>query len=120
MTTRVVAGCRPGPLGRASRLLLALALACGVVLTSALLGTRPAYAADDLVQSLDLKYTLQPSGNLHVQETWVWQFGSSSGRHGIDRFLVIREPYDDTQDAVYTVTNIDVTSPDSDVNTDWK
>ena len=120
MTTPAVAAPRHRRLDRASRLLLALALACGVVLTSALLGTRPAYAADDLVQSLDLKYTLQPSGNLHVQETWVWQFGSNSGRHGIDRFLVIREPYDDKQDAVYTVTNINVTSPDSGVSTEWK
>src|SRR3954452_7934664 len=120
MTTRAVAARGPRPLDRAARLLLAFVLACGVVITSALLGTRPAYAADDLVQSLDLKYKLQPSGNLHVQETWVWQFGSNSGRHGICRFLVIREPYDDKQDAVYTVTNINVTSPDSGVSTEWK
>lgn len=115
MTTR--AAVLPGPVGRVSRLLLALFLACGMVLTAALMGTRPAYAADDLVQSLDLKYTLQPSGILHVQETWVWQFGDGSGRHGIKRNLVVREPYDDKQDAVYTISNVHVSSPDG-VNTD--
>lgn len=106
------------PSSRAARLLLALFLACGVVLISLVVGTRPAHAADDLVRSLNVRYTVQPSGNLHVEETWVWQFGDDSGRHGIDRFLVIREPYDDDQDAVYTPTNIEVTSPDG-VSTDW-
>jgi uncharacterized membrane protein YgcG len=108
----------PVALGRGTRLLLALFLATGVVLVSALVGTRPAYAADDLVRSLDIRYTVQPSGSLRVQETWVWQFGDDSGRHGIDRYLVIREPYDDEQDAVYTPTNIEVSSPDG-VSTEW-
>ena len=43
-------------------------------------------------------------GVLRVTETIVWRFGDDSGRHGIDRFIVTREPYDDEQDAVYTVT----------------
>jgi hypothetical protein len=110
-------------LGRGSRLLLALFLACGVVLTSALIGTRPAYAATaDLVKSLDVAYAVQPDGTLRVKETWVWQFGSDSGRHGIKRNLVVREPWseqgkDTDQDAVYTLSNLQVTSPDG-VNTD--
>ncbi len=104
--------------GRLSRLLLALFLACGVVLASVLLGTRPAQAATaDLVRSLDVDYTVRPSGVLSVKETWVWQFGSESGRHGIKRNLVVREPYDDDQDAIYTITKLQVTSPD-DVSTD--
>ncbi len=115
---------RPAPVGRAVRLLLALFLACGVVLTSALMGTRAAYAATpDLVRSLDIDYTVTPTGTLQVKETWVWQFGSDSGRHGIKRYLVVREPWadeqgkDTDQDAVYTLSNVKVTSPDG-VNTD--
>ena len=46
MTRPAVAAARPALPGRAARLLLALLLACGVVLTRALLGARPAYAAD--------------------------------------------------------------------------
>ena len=118
MTRPAVAATRPSSgLGGASRLLLALFLACGVVLTSALVGARPAYAADDVVRSLDVEYTVNPSGILSVKETWVWQFGSSSGRHGIKRTLVVREPWseqgkDTDQDAVYTLSNVQVTSPD--------
>ncbi|MGI3780789.1 MAG: DUF2207 domain-containing protein, partial [Janthinobacterium lividum] len=117
------AAVRPARLGGAVRLLLALFLACGVVLTSALLGARPAYAATpDLVKSLDIAYTVQADGTLQVKETWVWQFGSDSGRHGIRRNLVVREPWleqgkDTDQDAVYTLSNLAVTSPDG-VNTD--
>ena len=109
---------RPARLGGLVRLLLALFLASGVVLTSALLGARPAYAATpDLVRSLDVDYTVNPSGILSVKETWVWQFGSESGRHGIKRTLVVREPWsqdgkDTDQDAVYTLSNVKVTSPD--------
>ncbi|SDU91911.1 Predicted membrane protein [Microlunatus sagamiharensis] len=123
MSSRARAALLPAPLGRAGRLLAALLLACGVVLTTLALGARPAYAAtSDLVRSLDVAYTVNPSGVLSVKETWVWQFGSESGRHGIKRTLVVREPWsengkDTDQDAVYTLSNIRVSSPDG-VNTD--
>ncbi|SEQ73016.1 DUF2207 domain-containing protein [Microlunatus flavus] len=123
MTTRAAVAAPTRTPGRASRLLLALLLACGAVLTGLVVGTRPAYAATpDLVRSLDVDYTVNPSGTLTVKETWVWQFGSDSGRHGIKRFLVTREPWaeqgkDTDQDAVYTVSNIKVTSPTG-ANTD--
>ena len=69
------------------------------------------------MRSLDVDYTVNASGILSVKETWVWQFGSESGRHGIKRTLVVREPWsekgkDTDQDAVYTVSNVEVTSPD--------
>ena len=32
-------------------------------------------------------------GVLQAKETIVWRFGSDSGRHGIDRYFVTREPY---------------------------
>jgi len=59
-------------------------------------------------------YAVDTAGVLHVQETIVWRFGTNSGRHGIDRVLVRREPWGSTnQDALYGITKIDVTSPDA-------
>ena len=63
---------------------------------------------------------MQPSGVLRVTEKIVWRFGDNSGRHGIQRFIVTREPYDDDEDAVYQITHIDITSPDPDVSTEWE
>ena len=40
---------------------------------------------------------------MKVKETIVYRFGEGSGRHGIERYFVTREPYDETQDAVYKV-----------------
>ncbi len=104
---------------RTARLLLALAftLAAAVGLTS--LTASPAYAADDQIDSYTITYDMQPSGVLKATETLVWRFGSNSGRHGIKRNFVVREKYDDTQDAVYTVDNIAVTSPDRSISTQF-
>lgn len=102
---------RPAPLSRAVRLLLALFLACGVVLTSALIGTRPAYAAaGDQIDDYEISYDVRSSGVVRVVETITYRFADSSASHGIDRLLVTREKYDDQQDAVYTVSNIDVST----------
>jgi uncharacterized protein (TIGR04222 family) len=78
----------------------------------ALVAPTPAYAAGDQIDSFDVDYNVQPSGVVKVKETITYRFGDNSGRHGIERFLVTREPYDETQDAVYQITNISVTSPD--------
>ena len=93
---------------RAARLWLALLLAVGF---AAAVPT-PAYAASDQINSFSVKYTLQASGVLQVQETILFQFGDSSGRHGIERTLITREPYDEDEDAVYDISNVKVTSPD--------
>ncbi|MFL6064440.1 MAG: DUF2207 domain-containing protein [Friedmanniella sp.] len=94
-----------GVLGLLAVLLLALA---GLTLTA------PAAhaAAEDQIDSFTADYTLQPSGVLAVRETIVWRFGDDSGRHGIQRDLVTREKFSDTEDAVYGITNVQVTSPD--------
>jgi uncharacterized membrane protein YgcG len=121
VTRPAVAAARPVLLGRVSRLLLALLLACGVVLTSALLGARPAYAAtSDQIDDFEISYDVRPTGVVRVVETITYRFGDSSGRHGIDRLLVTREKYDDQQDAVYTVDNIDVSTPDPSVSAAWQ
>ncbi|HEY0237423.1 MAG TPA: DUF2207 domain-containing protein [Friedmanniella sp.] len=105
------AGARPVRLGRLSRLLLALLLACGVVLTSALLGARPASAATgDQIDDYEISYDVRPTGVVRVVETITYRFGDTQDRHGIDRLLVTREKYDDQQDAVYTVDQIDVST----------
>jgi len=73
-----------------------------------------AWAASDSVDSWHVDYTVDTAGVLHVRETIVWRFGTTSGRHGIDRVLVTREPWGSVdEDAVYDVSNIYVTSRDA-------
>jgi len=118
VSSRARAALLPAPLGRAGRLLVALLLACGVVLTTLALGTRPAYAATaDQIDDFEITYDVRPSGVVRVVETITYRFGTSSGRHGIERQLVTREPYDDEQDAVYTISDVDVSSPDPGIST---
>ncbi|HEX8511169.1 MAG TPA: DUF2207 domain-containing protein, partial [Propionibacteriaceae bacterium] len=100
--------------------MLASVLALGLTIGA----PTPAYAAGDQIDSYDIKYQMQRSGVLNVQERITYRFGDSSGRHGIERSFVTREPYEPpegtpdqgAQDAVYTVDQIDVDSPD-DVST---
>ena len=51
---------------------------------------------------------------LHVTERITYRFGSSSGRHGIERQLITREPdrRDPDTDIVYEVSRPEVSSPD--------
>ena len=98
--------------GRFARGVVAFLLMSLTALAWALVAPTPAYAADDQIDSFDVDYNVQPSGVVKVKETITYRFGDNSGRHGIERFLVTREPYDETQDAVYQITNISVTSPD--------
>ncbi|MFI7065116.1 DUF2207 domain-containing protein [Kribbella sp. NPDC050124] len=75
----------------------------------------PASAAPgDEVKSFRIDYTVTPDGVLQVKETIAYSFGST-GRHGIYRDLVIREPWrdDDSKDQEYQVSNIAVQSPDA-------
>jgi uncharacterized protein (TIGR04222 family) len=84
----------------------------------ALVAPNQAYAADAQIDSFTINYEMQPSGVLKVKETIVWRFGSNSGRHGMQRDLVIREPDPDSdQDFLYGISNINVTSPDPGVAT---
>jgi uncharacterized protein (TIGR04222 family) len=98
--------------GRFGRWVVAFLLMSLTALAWALVTPTLAYAADDQIDSFNIEYNVQPSGVVKVKETITYRFGDNSGRHGIERFLVTREPYDETQDAVYQITNISVTSPD--------
>jgi uncharacterized membrane protein YgcG len=65
----------------------------------------------DVVNRMQLDYTVGSDGVVHVKETIDYHFGAS-GRHGIYRNLVTREKYkDDTsKDQKYEVSNIKVSS----------
>ena len=94
-----------------------LLLALGFALATA----PPAHAAsDDQIDKFSIEYEMGADGVLHAKETIVYRFGSSSGRHGIDRTFIIREKYDNDNDAVYTVDIESVTSPTSGVATSYE
>ncbi|TDW93478.1 putative membrane protein DUF2207 [Kribbella pratensis] len=90
-----------------STLVAVLALAGFAVPASA--GTAD---AGDEIKNFKIDYNVSADGVLHVTETIDYTFGST-GRHGIYRDLVTREPYkdDDSKDQVYQVSNIKVSSP---------
>lgn len=74
----------------------------------------PAWAgSEDSIDSMTADFTVAQSGVVHVSETVVYRFGTSSGRHGITWTLLTREPYDDASDAVYTISNVAVSSADA-------
>lgn len=83
-----------------------------VVTTAGWLGVQPrAWAAGDTYDRFDVAYVVDADGVLHVSETIELRFGSSSGRHGLERYLVTREPYDADRDMRYDVSNVRVSSP---------
>ena len=51
---------------------------------------------------------MTPEGVLRAKETIVYRFGDDSGRHGIERYFITREPYNETEDQVYEISNITV------------
>jgi uncharacterized membrane protein YgcG len=104
---------RPARLAAAALLMLLVALAWAVV------NPTPAHAADDQIDSFRINYEVRDTGVVRVTETITYRFGDNSGRHGIERYFVVREPYDESQDAVYQITQIDVSSPDPGIATQW-
>lgn len=74
-------------------------------------------ASDDVFDRFDVVAIADAQGYVTVTETIVLRFGSSSGRHGLERTLITREPDGNDYDMVYRIDNISVTSPDN-VSTD--
>jgi uncharacterized membrane protein YgcG len=106
--------------GRFLQVVVAFLLMVLTALAWALVAPTRAYAADAQIDSFSINYEMQPSGVLTVTETIVWRFGSNSGRHGMQRDLVIREPDPNSdQDFVYGISNIKITSPDPGVATQF-
>src|SRR6266508_4582938 len=80
---------------------------------SASVAAADATSATDRVDSMKISYTVTPDGVLKAREEIVYRFGDSSGRHGIFRDLITREPYADdrSKDQRYDVSNVRVSSP---------
>lgn len=99
-------------LGRVGRLLVAL---CALLVVVAPALATPAHAASDQVDSFSIDYVVRTDGSVGVTEKLVYRFGSSSGRHGMERYLLTREPEKDDPktDVAYEYTDISVTSPDA-------
>ena len=76
--------------------------------------------AGDEIRNFHIDYTVTPDGVLQVKETIDYVFGST-GRHGIYRDLVTREPYkdDNSKDQEYQVSEIKVSSPTPGVSTNF-
>ena len=75
-------------------------------------------AAADRIDSLRVVAAVDEQGYTTITETFVWRFGASSGRHGITRTLITREPDGNDYDMVYRIDQIRVSSPDPQVATD--
>jgi uncharacterized protein (TIGR04222 family) len=107
--------------GRLLQIVVAFLLMVVAALAWIVVAPTRAYAADAQIDSFTINYEMQPSGVLKVTETIVWRFGSNSGRHGMQRDLVIREPDPHSdQDFVYGISNINITSPNPGVATQFR
>lgn len=72
---------------------------------------QPAVAAtDDVFDRFDVVANVTTDGYVEVTETITLRFGSSSGRHGLERTLWTREPDGDDHDVVYRVDRVRVSS----------
>lgn len=87
----------------------------GLCLVASPMHVLPAHAAGDSVDSFDIEYTVNKDGTIDATETIVWRFGDDSGRRGILREFVSREPEKDdrTKDIVYRYSDFAVESPDA-------
>lgn len=105
---------RPGSVGMFFQRVLRVVAAVTLTLVM-FVGVQPsqASAAGDTVDSWRFAMEVDEQGVVHVTETLTYRFGTNSGRHGIIRTLVTREPWDDEQDAVYTISDIEVSSTEA-------
>ncbi|MGV8910679.1 MAG: DUF2207 domain-containing protein, partial [Propionicimonas sp.] len=74
-------------------------------------------ASADVFDRFEVTANLTADGYVEVTETIVLRFGTSAGRHGLERTLVTREPDGDQHDVVYKIDNIAVSSPTPGVST---
>lgn len=74
--------------------------------------TASAAPTGDSVDQFGIDYVVTPDGTLRVTETIVYRFGPSSGRHGIIRDLLVREPAN-TKDQRYDISAVTVASPNA-------
>lgn len=96
------------PYAALARVLAAVLLVLGLALAA----PPAAHAAADVVRNLDTTYDIQADGTVKVRQQFDWHFGST-GRHGIQLGLAIREAWDadPTKEVRYEISNIEVDSP---------
>jgi len=83
----------------------------GVLGVLAVVAASPAQAAfGETIRSYDVTLTVLRNGDLQVSETVEYDFGAGQ-RHGIFRDIPTRVPYDQTDDRVYEVDDVQVASP---------
>ena len=69
-------------------------------------------SGEEQIDDFAINYTIAPDSTVHVKETIKYDFGDTSDRHGIDRFLASRfETTTAGTDRVYSYDNVKVTSP---------
>lgn len=106
---------------RARNAAVAIAVFCLTVLGMAATTIPPANAAaGDAIDAFKVGYVVTSTGVVKVKETITYSF-ASTGRHGIYRNLVVREPYvdDKSKDQLYEIDNIDVSSPTPGVSSEF-
>lgn len=76
------------------------------------MGAPVAHAQTDVIREWNTTYDIKPDGTVDVTWEIDWDFGET-GRRGILMGIVEREPWEDdpTKDAVYDISDIDVSSP---------
>ncbi len=87
------------------RLAVIIAIAAAAVVA----GAGPASAAE-AIRRYDVEIVIEPSGDLLIGETIVYDFSGES-RHGIFRDVPTRVHYDDTYDRLYPLDVVSVSSP---------
>jgi hypothetical protein len=70
-----------------------------------------AAAGQEQITSYDVRFALRRDASMHVTEKITYDFGGSSGKHGIQRFLPVTFSYDDQRNRVYPLSNVKVSSP---------
>jgi hypothetical protein len=75
----------------------------------AVLPALPAHAAagdDERITSYDVDLAVQPDGSMRVRETIAYDFGSSTGKHGIEREIDTQQKFDGKHDRQFPVSGV--------------
>jgi uncharacterized membrane protein YgcG len=88
---------------------LVRALLATVPLLLLLAGPAGAQSAEEIIHDYGVEIQILPDGDLRITETIDYDFGSQL-RHGIFRAIPTRFPYDDVNDRVFPIEDIEVQS----------
>jgi uncharacterized membrane protein YgcG len=65
------------------------------------------------INRFDVAVQIETDGSMHVRETIDWNFGNATGKHGIFRDIIVRQPWDPdpAYERLYRISNVKVSSP---------